>query len=448
MEETGAKRKQVVIVAPHFPPSNLAAVHRSRLFANHLHEFGFHATVLSVQPRYYEEPPDPELERLLPDDLQVIRTPALPTRPVRLVGDLGIRSFWHHYRELCRLARSPGFDLLFLPIPPNYSSLLGPLIKRKFGIPYVIDYIDPWIYPITEAEKRSWKARWSHRLARKFEPIAINSADGITGVSEAYYEGVLQRHPHLRQLPTAGIPYGGEPADHSFIENSHRASKLLESLGLKDKKVLVYAGAMLPRAEEPLRALLAGVRKLKESEPLLAGSLHLLFIGTGANPGDPGSGLVRPIALEMGCGEWVCEIANRQSYLEVLATLHEAHAVMVIGSTERHYTASKTFQAMLSRKPILAILHEASTAAGFLQDQPGVRLTTISEGESVTQWMPRIADSIGWALQLPSGCEFRRNGALESFSAREMTRRLAQLFDRVLHRVATSETSAITPPLR
>src|SRR5437879_1490716 len=128
--------KQVAIVAPHFPPSNLAAVHRSRLFAMHLPKFGWQADVLSVAPQYYEEPLDPELEQLLPPSLKVVRTRALPTKPIRLVGDVGVRALWWHYRELGRLIRENSIDLVYLPIPPNYSSILGPLVQHRYGIRY------------------------------------------------------------------------------------------------------------------------------------------------------------------------------------------------------------------------------------------------------------------------------------------------------------------------
>ena len=47
--------KNVVIVAPHFPPSNLAAVHRARLWAQHLAEFGWKPTILATHWDHYEE---------------------------------------------------------------------------------------------------------------------------------------------------------------------------------------------------------------------------------------------------------------------------------------------------------------------------------------------------------------------------------------------------------
>ena len=41
---------------------------------------------------------------------------------------------------------------------------------------------------------------------------------------------------------------------------------------------------------------------------------------------------------------------------------------MVIGSTEVHYTASKTFQAILSKRPVFSIFHELSSANSILKE--------------------------------------------------------------------------------
>lgn len=424
-------RPHVVIVAPQFPPCNLTAVHRSRLFAQHLPEFGFRTTVLTVAPRYYEEPLDWELARLVSPRVRVLRTPALATRPVRLVGDIGIRSFWYHYHALRRLARREPIDLLFLPIPPNYTCLLGPLLKRRCGIPYVIDYIDPWVYPITDQERKSWKARASHWLARRLEPVAVGRADGITGVAAAYFEGVLERHPRLRSVPTAGIPYGCEPADHEYVARSPRRSRLLDALGRESARVFVYAGAMLPRARATLRALFEACRRLRQARPELAGRLHLLFVGTGSEAG----GTVAPVAAELQVSDLVTEVPRWQPYLEVLTTLARAHAVMVLGSTERHYTASKVFQAMYSARPLLAMLHEESTAAGMLRSVPGVELVTFRDEPGVRDRVPDVAAALARLLELPPETRFCRDRAcVDEFSARRMTGRLVECFREVLAR--------------
>ncbi len=86
--------RKILIISPHFPPSNLAAVHRSRLFANHLPNFGWQPIILSVHEKYYEEKPDWNLFKLLPHSLKVQKVKALPLTKPRMIGDIGLRAFF------------------------------------------------------------------------------------------------------------------------------------------------------------------------------------------------------------------------------------------------------------------------------------------------------------------------------------------------------------------
>ena len=426
-------RKTVVIVAPHFPPSNLAGVHRPRLLARHLRAFGFEPIVVSIEPRFYEEPLDPELLHLLPDSVRVVRTRALPTRPLRIVGDISLRAFWHLYRSISRLAQRGRVDLLLVTIPPNYASLLGPLIKRRFGIPYVIDYQDPWVYPMTEAEQGSPKARATHWLARRLEPLALRHVDGLTSVAPAYLDGVFARHPRLRALPWVTMPIGGEPADHEFVERTQRRSAVLSLPGLQGKRVVVYAGAVLPRARQTVETLFRACALLRSRRPELADAARFVFVGTGARASDPSSGQVLPIAARNGVADLVVEVANRQPYLEVLAVLHRAHGIMILGSSEPHYTPSKVFQALHARRPILAILHQASTAVDLLRGIAGVELVAFSEDHPVTDCVHEITKALARMLEGETGEPLERSAEmLDRYSARAVTAQLAACLDAVL----------------
>ena len=86
--------KKILIISPHFPPSNLAGVHRARLFAQHFPDFGWHPIVLTVDEKYYEEGLDYNLEKLLPPGLRVEKSGAFSTGTRRLIGDLGLRAFF------------------------------------------------------------------------------------------------------------------------------------------------------------------------------------------------------------------------------------------------------------------------------------------------------------------------------------------------------------------
>src|SRR5438270_6535632 len=210
--------KLVLIISPDFTPSSHPPALRIRFFAQHLREFGWEPIVLTTDPRYYESIVDAENEKLLPPDLEVIRTSALPANLTRKlgVGDLGWRSLWYHWRELSRLCRKKTVDLIFIPVPPNPTMILGPLADVKFGIPYVMDYIDPvatdyyWKLP---RARRPPKHALAYVVERALEHFAVKHVRHIVGVSKGTTDGVIKRYPWLDAAAATEIPYGGEPDD-------------------------------------------------------------------------------------------------------------------------------------------------------------------------------------------------------------------------------------------
>ena len=84
--------KTVLILYPHWPPSNLVGVHRVRLVANNLARHGWHPVVLTVHEDFYEEPGSAESVRLVNESAEVIKVTARAPWTLfgkRLVGDIG-----------------------------------------------------------------------------------------------------------------------------------------------------------------------------------------------------------------------------------------------------------------------------------------------------------------------------------------------------------------------
>jgi hypothetical protein len=196
------------------------------------------------------------------------------------------------------------------------------------------------------------------------EPIAVKHATLITGVAEGYYQAVLERNPHLvKQAVCGAMPYGGEVDDHRAVQQVKRQPYLFAEKS--NKLRFVYAGAMLPKAYAPLERVF---RVLSEN-PAWQERLEFQFIGTGSRVDDPTSYNIRPLAEQFGLwNSVVIEHPARIPYLDVLIHLEHADGVFILGSTEPHYTPSKSYQGVLSGKPILAILHNQSTAVKVLRD--------------------------------------------------------------------------------
>ncbi|RYG40440.1 MAG: hypothetical protein EOO01_27325, partial [Chitinophagaceae bacterium] len=318
----------------------MASVHRSRLFAQHLPAFGWEPVILTVHEDHYEELPDRNLEMLLPEGQCVLKVKAFPLTKPRLIGDIGLRAFFHLRKKALAIVRSKRVDFVYITIPSFYAALLGPYLYRKTGVKYGIDYIDPWVHPFPGSEKIFSRHWWSTQLSSFLEPKAVKYASLITGVAERYYAGVKDRNPHLTKTCLFGaMPYGGEVGDHQKLECLDIEPYLFKQ---NWKIQFVYAGAILPKAF----GLLDAMFETMSISTKLFEQVEFHFIGTGKTPLDENGYSVKPLAEKYGLWQTVIfEYPQRIPYLDVLVHLQQADAIFILGSTEPHYTPSKTYQA-------------------------------------------------------------------------------------------------------
>jgi hypothetical protein len=456
-------KKNILLITPHYPPSNLAAVHRSRLFAQHLPTLGWNPIILTVHEDYYEESLDWKLHQLLPKDQRVEKVSAFKVTKPRLIGDIGLRGFFQLRRRALELIRAEKIDFVYIPIPSFYMALLGPYLFKKTGVHYGIDYIDPWVHVFPGSDKIFSRHWFTTQLAKFLEPIAVKHATLITGVSEGYYKPVLDRNPHLKtQVLTAAMPYGGEESDHDFVRNKGKENSLssncsytpLPSSGKFNPSTssaikFVYAGAMLPKAYKPLEEVFKALGTLQPIEspqpssgkfnlpqPLstsfnIPHPLQLHFIGT--------LGTIKPFAEKYKLwGFTVIEHPDRIPYLDVLSELDAADAVFILGSTEPHYTPSKVYQAVLSGKPILAVLHEASTAVRVLRESMAGIVVTMKGEEDLDTLADRFLEGLKEFIVFKQTFDPNKinRAVFEHYSAKAVTAKLAEKLDAIVSSAA------------
>jgi hypothetical protein len=427
------KNRRLAIVTGHFPPSNLAGVHRARLWSKYLPEFNWEPIVVTTHWNYYEEAIDAELLELVSPATRVIRTPALPIGPVRIIGDIGLRALYWHFKVLDELIRRNEVDFIHITIPSNYLAILGEMLYRRHKFPFGVDYQDPWVDDAPNTGKPLSKAWLSQRAARALEPWALKHAALITGVAPSYYEGVFKRNPHLRgRCVAAAMPIGNSEDDYRAVTNdSPKAALFSDRDGLFH---VVYAGAMLPQAHSVVKRFFEALTMLRDKKPEVIQRLRVHFIGTGKSPICP-EGQIRPYIERFGLGAWVDEQPIRIGYLDVLYHLMHSSAVLVIGSTAPHYTPSKIYQAVQSKRPVFAILHEQSSAVAVLRETQAGRVVTITEESLPTP--EQLAATLAEFVRDPHyDAGLVRWSALEQYSARESTRSLASAVEFALQREA------------
>jgi hypothetical protein len=157
-------------------------------------------------------------------------------------------------------------------------------------------------------------------------------------------------------------------------------------------------------------------------------------VGTGKLPNDPNGFNIKPFAEKYGLWQTVVfEYPKRIPYLDVLIHLAIADAVFILGSTEPHYTPSKTYQAILSDKPILAVLHHESPAVNVLnQSGAGLVLDFNGEGElsKIKNLFIPFFQSFQIFLQDYNTANITTN-IFDEYSAKAVTKKLVTLLDQI-----------------
>lgn len=160
------------------------------------------------------------------------------------------------------------------------------------------------------------------------------------------------------------------------------------------------------------------------------------FVGTGRSPDDPQGHQVLPRARAVGVDDIVDEHPQRIGYVDALTHLARSDAVLVLGSTEAHYTPSKIFQAMLSRRPVFAMLHRDSTAVGMVRSMHAGSVLTLTESER-----PAAAEVAAALVSFMADTNYDADtvdrAAFDAYSARASTRALAVALDRAYARAGT-----------
>ena len=432
------QRKTVLIVGADFTPSSYPPALRIRFFAQHLREFGWEPIVLTTDPGYYEWSVDPENEKLLPTDLEVIRTRALPARLTRKIGigDLGIRSLWHHWRALSRLCRQRRVDLILIPVPPNVPILLGRLAYARFGIPYILDYNDPiltdYYWKLPKA-KRPPKWALVHAIYRILEPFALRRVDQLVGVDDSYMAGLFANYKWLHGVKATPIAFGVEPRDFEYVRQHSRPNPLFTP---GDGQFhMSYVGRGGPDMVAALRALFRAVQTGRQNTPELYKRLRMHFVGTTYAPKAEGQYQVLPVARECGVEDIVEERPGRVQHLDAIQILLDSDALVVVGSEAPHYTASKIFPYILAAKPLLAVFHEESSAVNLLEETHAGKAVTFSDARPPLSMVGEIETALRETLTRPPGWRPPTDWEkFEPFTARAVTARLAEVFDSSIQR--------------
>jgi glycosyltransferase involved in cell wall biosynthesis len=351
-------KRELLVLSPRMPPYNGADAQRARVMLKHLARHGFRATVVAASEASAAGVLDPELMATLPEHTEIVRVNAWPRK---LLAPLGLRQHsLRAYRPwkaaLSRLLDQRRFDAIFVS---HTDFPLWPLALH-WRVPFVLDWQDPWVseYHAAPGAPTPPGGRLRYRvmqaLARHYEADVASRAAAHVVVSGSYGKRLQTRYPQLRSARFVELPFAASREDLAAAR-SRPGARLPESR----RRWWVYVGRGGDDLTFALGAFFEALARARAADPGAFADLGLLFAGTAYDPRS-GRADISALATRYGIGDMVVEQTARLGLLDAFRLLEAAEALLIPGSDDPSYTASKLAPYLLTGKPLLAILHAQS----------------------------------------------------------------------------------------
>lgn len=371
--------RNVLFIAYYFPPTGGPAVQRSAKFVKYLPDFGYRPLVITAGEGNVDcAVRDPSLLDGL-DEQSVVRCKGYErwvTKFPRTVGLSPVTSFFLRpdknilawvpcaVRSARQLAASEGASAIYTSIGPFSSVLLGARLKRRLGVPWIVDYRDPW----TDDEMGMWPSRLHYRFECRQERRALAVADAVVVVTPGMQEMMVRRYPQLASrvhlIPNGfdradftglepdppkdllRISYTGSCVDYDFRPEVVRVSGLIAAWVTR----FGYRNGQLDLSTYSPLYLLRAVKELLCRRPQLAAKLEVCFAGCF---GERNHELVRTLGLQ--------DVVRELGYLshrDSIRTLMSSDLLFLPlpspseGRRSYHYSG-KIFEYLASGRPIL-----------------------------------------------------------------------------------------------
>lgn len=422
--------RRVLIISPYFPPSNAADMQRVRMSLPYFKQFGWEPSVVTVDARFSEMVKDDLLKESIPVDCKVYEISALPKKYTAKFGfgSLAFRAMWQYRQGVARILAKEKFDLVYFSTTQFPVCVLGPYWKRKFKIPYVIDMQDPWYsnFYDNKSEKPP-KYGLVYRLHKIMEAKAMKQVDGLISVSKYYIDDLKNRYSTLNDTPSAVITFGAFADDLKIaLKNKSKCVPLLQASFVN----VVYIGRGGADMHKAIAPVFETLKKGLADQPQLFGRLKFWFIGTSYAPSGQAVPTIAPLAAQYGVEDYVIEITDRISYYHSLLTMQQADALFIPGSEDPKYTASKIYPCLLTKRPLLAIFNEKSSAVAVLNEcAENAAVLTFPEGKiDLTGALYPLFEN--WANGNLSKVELTKG--FEQYSAETLTGEQTTLFNKAI----------------
>ena len=405
--------RRVLMVAFNYPPSRgSSGVQRTLSFSRYLRDHGWDPIVLSADPCAYAETSDDQMS-WIPEGMIVERPFARDAARHfalngKYLGWTALPDRWVSWLlgavpAGLRLIRRYRPEVLWTTQPTRTAHLIGMILHRLTGIPWISDFRDPMTtegHPADPVERMI--CRWIERRTVTASARVVFTTPGAVRTYAGCY-------PALPGDKWRLIPNG-------YDERVFREAGQDLQPRRQGPFVLVHSG-VLPSERDP-RALFRALAALKREGRVCADTLRVVLRATRHD------GLYRPMLAAYEIEDLVLlepAIAYRDAVREML----QADGLLLLqGSSFNDQVPAKIYEYFRCGQPILALTDPAGESAATLQEAGSGMIVPLDREE-------RIREAIPAFLAAARSGDGTDAATAASYSRETQTGLLARLLDEV-----------------
>lgn len=392
--------RNLLIVAYYFPPSGGPGVQRVLKHTKYLREFGWNPIILTVENGQFPAR-DETLFAQIPKDVRVIRThifepydlyrkltgkkpgTAIDVNTIKkdnnslsmkeriaefiratfFIPDARIGWFRSATTAIDQLMKETQIDAVYSSSPPYTCSIIARYAKRKYNLPWIAGFRDPWTGFISSPK------RWflPRAIDKGMEFSVFNEADAVECAWVGIIKDAMGKYPKLDRKKFFHVPNGFDSDDfpkQKFEKN--------------EKFTVTYTGSLYGRRNP--EAFFAAVQQLIDEKVFSADDIKLRFVGRfGAEVEQMYRNVSFPQAIET-----VAYVPHEKS-IEYLIKSDALLLIVDESKESEEIVPGKVYEYVGVRRPIIAVAPHGSAIEALMNETQCGRVAHQSEVAKIAE---------------------------------------------------------------
>ena len=366
--------RKVLVITYHFPPYRTGGVYRHLKFAKYLSRYGWYPYILTAKnPSKHKQ--DLSLMKDIPPSLPIYLTYSIEPDGVEeglinlknrflpkdsvpdnhkfilfkiinkllstylLIPDDKVGWLPHTILKSAQLIKRENIDSICTTSPPHSTHLIGLLLKKIIGIPWIADFRDPWSHSFM---KRPFydKFKFRYRLEKMMEGTVLAACDRIITVSKGHRDNLLNNISNISQEKIKVITNGFDDDDFEGQDISRKEND-------QSKFLITHIGRVYPGKSY---AFLACLKNLIEENSHFARNIVVSFVGHPSNHH-------REVVNRLGLAQYV-RFEGFHDRNNAIKDMLSSDLLLLMVGEENNWIPGKLFEYLRAKKPIFVIGEE------------------------------------------------------------------------------------------